>query len=87
MHLASPHKKKEASITATLYVYILMAVMDALIEFKTLEAHHPMRQPRGWMDQTLEFSLKLAFLSFQIKGVQGRVAAWAWKMGDERRSN
>lgn len=48
MHLASPHTKKEASITATLYVYILMAVMDALIEFKTLEAQHPIRQPRGW---------------------------------------
>ena len=26
---------EEASITATLYVYILMAVMDALIESKT----------------------------------------------------
>ena len=56
MHLVPPGTKKEASITATLYVYVLMAVMDALIYFKTLEAQHPIRQPQDGMDQTLEIS-------------------------------
>ena len=56
MRLAPPHTKKGASITATLYVYIQLAVMDALIKSKPYMLGTLPCSRQGVMKQTLEIS-------------------------------